>query len=130
MSNSGGALPKCARRIQPSNNFPMYIRSIGIAGVILGLLFKTLHWPGGNIILLIGAALAAVTMTVLLIQTPGPWSIHIQQPAWLFGSVAVVLPGVVFKMMYWPGANILLLLGMMACAAWFLVPQPRTQATA
>lgn len=103
-------------------------RSIGIAGVILGLLFKTLHWPGANIILQISAVIAAVTMTALLIKKPGPWNVRIQRPIWIFGSVAVVLSGVIFKTMYWPGADIMLLIGLSACAAWFLVPPARNVA--
>lgn len=105
----------------------MSIRSIGIATVILGLLFKTLHWPGANIILLTGAVLATVTMTILLIQKPGPWMIRIQYPQWIFGSVAVVLTGMIFKTMHWPGANIQLMLGMMGTAAWFLVSPSRSR---
>lgn len=101
----------------------MLIRSIGIAGVILGLLFKTLHWPGANIILQISAVIAAVTMTALLIQKPGPWNIRIQRPIWIFGSVAVVLTGMIFKTMHWPGANIQLMIGMVGTASWFLVGQ-------
>ncbi len=108
----------------------MYIRSIGIAGLILGLLFKTLHWPGANIILQSSALLAAITMTLLLIRKPGPWDIRIQHPIWIFGSVAVVLTGIIFKTMHWPGANIQLLLGMTSCAVWFLIPQTRTLANA
>lgn len=101
----------------------MLIRSIGIAAVILGLLFKVLHWPGASIILLVGAVLSAVTLTVQLIQKPGPWNIRIQHPVWIFGSVAVVLLGTTFKMMHWPGANIQLLIGMMGTASWFLIGQ-------
>ncbi len=108
----------------------MYIRSIGIAGVILGLLFKTLHWPKANLLLLISSLLVIVTMTLLLIKKPGPWNIQIQRPVWIFGSVAVVLTGVIFKMMHWPGANIQLLLGMTGCAVWFLVPTARTRSVA
>lgn len=108
----------------------MYIRSIGIAGVILGLLFRTLHWPGANVVLLTGAVLAAITLTVLLIQKPGPWNIRIQRPVWIFGEVVVVLTGMAFKMMHWPGANLLLLLGLATCAAWFLIPSDRSHATA
>lgn len=101
----------------------MLIRSIGIAGVILGLLFKTLHWPGADIILQVSAVIAAVTMTALLIQKPGPWTIRIQHPRWIFGSVAVVFLGIIFKSMHWPGANIQLMLGMVGTASWFLIAQ-------
>jgi hypothetical protein len=103
----------------------MYIRSIGIAGIILGILFKTLHWPGASIILLSGALLAVITTTLLLIQKPGPWNIRIEYPVWIFGSVVVVMTGMIFKTMHWPGANIQLLLGMTGCAVWFLIPRTR-----
>jgi hypothetical protein len=32
--------------------------------------------------------------------------------------------------MHWPGANMLLLLGLTICAVWFLIPQPRKVANA
>lgn len=99
----------------------MNLRSIGIAVLILGILFKILHWPGANVILLTSAAVATVAMTILLIKKPGPWSIQIHQPIWLFGSMLVAFTGLIFKIMHWPGANIQLLVGMMGCAAWFLL---------
>jgi sugar phosphate permease len=104
----------------------MNIRSIGIAGFILGLLFKFLHWPGANIILLSSAIVTIVMLTVLLARKPGPWTLHVQRPAMLFGSISVALMGTLFKMMHWPGANIMLLIGLMTCAAWFLTSSYRT----
>jgi|694.fasta_scaffold64695_2 hypothetical protein len=99
----------------------MNLRSIGIAGLIIGILFKFLHWPGANIILLTSAVLTLVTLLILLVTKPGPWSVQIQRPIWIFGSLAVALIGVIFKLMHWPGANIELMLGMLGLASWFLV---------
>lgn len=107
------------------NLLTMRIRSIGIAGFIVGILFKFLHWPGANMILLTSALVTIVMLTVLLTRKPGPWTLHVQRPAMLFGSISMALMGVLFKMMHWPGANIMLLLGLLTCAAWFVVLSER-----
>lgn len=104
----------------------MTIRSIGIAGFILGILFKFLHWPAANIVLMSSALLTIITLAILLATRPGPWTLLVQRPAMLFGSVATALVGVLFKMMHWPGANMLLMIGMITCAAWFLTSSYRT----
>lgn len=108
----------------------MHIRSIAIAGFILGLLFKTLHWPGSSFILLISGVLTVVMLTVLLIRKPGPMTIQLRLPAMLIGSVIAVIIGGMFKIMHWPGANMLLLIGLSVCALWFLLPPARSQPTA
>jgi len=103
----------------------MYIRSIAIAGFILGILFKTLHWPGASYILLISGVLTIVTLGLLLLRKPGPMIVQVQYPAMLIGAIMAVITGVSFKIMHWPGANLLLLLGLSICAAWFLIPRSR-----
>lgn len=103
----------------------MYIRSIAFASLVMGVLFKTLHWPGANIVLLAGTVLSLVTLLVLLIKKPGPWSIRIARPVWPMGALVLVLIGSMFKAMHWPGANVLLLIGLTTCAAWFLIQQPK-----
>jgi hypothetical protein len=50
----------------------MYIRSIGIAVLIFGTLFKVLHWPGANIMILTGGVVAALAAIAVLITKPGP----------------------------------------------------------
>lgn len=50
----------------------MYIRSIGIAGLIIGILFKTLHWPGANVII-VASGLVTVSALVIGLRKPtGP----------------------------------------------------------
>ncbi len=50
----------------------MYIRSLGIATFIFGTLFKVLHWPGANMLILIGGVVAALAAIALLVTRPGP----------------------------------------------------------
>lgn len=101
-------------------------RSISIAGLILGILFKTLHWPGANVLLQVSSLLVIGTLLLLLIQKRGPWTVELPRPAMLVGSVIAVLIGGLFKVMHWPGANMLLLVGLSVCAAWFLVAPMRS----
>lgn len=103
----------------------MYMRSIAIAGFILGILFKTLHWPGASIILLTSGMLTFVMLALLLLRKPGPMTVQLQYPAMLFGALMAVITGGMFKIMHWPGANMLLMCGLIVCAAWFLIPAGR-----
>ncbi|MEX1132031.1 MAG: hypothetical protein WEC15_02300 [Flavobacteriales bacterium] len=50
----------------------MYIRSIGIAVLIFGTLFKVLHWPGANVMILTGGVVAALAAIAVLVTKPGP----------------------------------------------------------
>ncbi|HRH37159.1 MAG TPA: hypothetical protein PK760_02365 [Flavobacteriales bacterium] len=102
------------------------LRSICIAGFILGILFKTLHWPGANVLLQASSFLVIGTLSLLLFQKRGPWTVQLPRPAMLVGSVIAVIIGGLFKVMYWPGANMLLLVGLSVCAAWFLITPLRS----
>lgn len=94
------------------------LRSLGMALLFLGLLFKTLHWPGASIVLLSGVLLTLVTIVPLVVRRPQPWNIEVRRPGVLFAALVLVLSGMIFKMMHWPGANIMLLLGLSGCAVW------------
>jgi len=108
----------------------MYIRSFGIAGLIIGILFKTLHWPGAGEIVVASSVVVIASLSLLLIRQRGPLSVQLHRPAMLVGSLIAVVTGVVFKDMHWPGANMLLLVGLSVCAAWFLLQPIRSRATA
>lgn len=106
------------------------IRSVAIAGYILGILFKILHWPGSSIILITSGVLTIVMLGVLLVRKPGPLTVQLQLPGMLIGSVMAVITGGLLKFMHWPGANMLLLVGLSTCAAWFLITTRTPRATA
>lgn len=110
--------------------FTMYIRSIAFAGLILGILFKSLHWPGANIVAFTSGALGIIILLFMLVRKPKSWAVQIHRPEMLIGSLVATLSGWQFKMMHWPGANMLLLVGLSVCALWFLLPPARTRTTA
>lgn len=153
----------------------MYIRSIGFAIMIIGFLFKIMHWPGANMSVLAGGLLVIAGSVVVLLKRPRPLSAsailraaagvltiavllmkwlhwpgadaalvaaliaivallvvdrgrvdlsgirNMRRPLLLFTSIALTFPGILFKVMHWPGASILLQFGMIGLAAWFLL---------
>ncbi|HRD52687.1 MAG TPA: hypothetical protein PKY96_08565 [Flavobacteriales bacterium] len=108
----------------------MYIRSIAFAGLLIGILFKTLHWPGAVYIVLASGLLVIAALSPLLFRKPGPMSVQLHRPALLVGAVTAVVAGGLFKVMHWPGANMLLLAGHSVCAIWFLLLPVCSRATA
>ncbi len=108
----------------------MYIRSIAFAGLLIGILFKSLHWPGAGEIVVASSVVVIATLALLLFRKPGPLSVQLQWPGMLVGSVIAVVTGGMFKVMHWPGANMLLLVGLSVCAAWFLLAPMRSPSKA
>lgn len=104
----------------------MYIRSIGIAVLIFGTLFKVLHWPGANIMILTGGAVAALAAITVLIMKPGP------KPA---SSVlrtltgALIITFLLFKLFHLPFADAWALAAMVSMVGILFVEResPRMQ---
>ncbi len=101
------------------------LRSIAIAAHLIGILFKMLHWPGASVLLLSTSVLVILSLGSLLFRKPGPLTVQLQLPAMLVGAVMAAVTGGLFKVLHWPGANILLLLGLTTCATWFLITGSR-----
>ncbi|MBK6343288.1 MAG: hypothetical protein IPF41_12040 [Flavobacteriales bacterium] len=106
----------------------MNLRALGLAGLILGVLFKTLHWPGAGYIMLFSSLLTAVAVALRMARRGGQWTIEISKPAWFAPAIVTALCGMMFKTLHWPGANVLLMLGMIATVAWVLATQLRPAA--
>ncbi|MBK8228688.1 MAG: hypothetical protein IPK70_16115 [Flavobacteriales bacterium] len=103
----------------------MNLRALGLAGLIVGVLFKLLHWPGAGTIVLFSALLTAVAIVLRIARRRVPWTIEISKPGWFAPSIVTALCGMMFKTLHWPGADILLMVGMIATAAWVLATQLR-----
>lgn len=85
-------------------------------GQTLYVLCRTLNWPGANSILLVAcAALFLMVIPVWLIQFSQNYSIipRLRKIRIIAGLVAISFFGLgsLFKLMYWPGANVQILLG-------------------
>lgn len=81
--------------------------SIIISFAVVGAMFKVMHWPGANIIIML--TLSALALVYF------PFGFHflgkpeVRKPAILSGFVMSLIPiGIMFKIMHWPGAGVLL----------------------
>jgi hypothetical protein len=81
--------------------------SIIISFAVVGAMFKIMHWPGANIIILLTlSALALVYFPFGFYFLGNP---EVKKPAILSGFVMSLIPvGILFKVMHWPGAGVLL----------------------
>lgn len=95
------------------------LESLAIAVAVLGALFKIMHWPGANIMLIVGlgsVSLCHLYFAALNQLTDGyNWQNYVKHYA-----VAMLLTGYLFKLMHWPGSNIMLIAGGFAFVASFV----------
>jgi len=82
------------------------------AAFITSVLIKILHWPGGNLLFFAGLGIMAYVLIPLIIITRIK-KLKINKSVFLIGliSLMIFLTGMIFKIMQWPGASILLTLG-------------------
>lgn len=94
------------------------------AAVILGCIFKIMHWPGASALIFcggVGLAILYFPYGFRSLSAPKPTD----QIPWLTlatgGSLSVALVGVVAFLLHWPHSATLLLWGAIACAVSLLV---------
>lgn len=78
-------------------------------------------------VLAAGAILTLVSFAVLLALKRGPWTLPMRVLGLLLGALTCVFVGVFFKSMHWPGANFLIVLGMLGGALWALIGTARSE---
>ena len=97
--------------------------------ILAGVIFKTLHWPGAAIILLLGiVAFAAIYAILLFVERQKEAKTAIAKTSNVFVLLAMVLisVGFLFKSMHWPGAGVLIYVSNIALLA--LIPIKYIQA--
>lgn len=107
---------RAAAKKQSAHALLSIVGGIAAALVILGIMFKVLHWSGATMLLLIAMAVLLFFCFAGIAGSP-----HCSQDAKpacnilryigiaLFLALAVLAIGVVFKTFHWPGASLLLL---------------------
>ncbi len=85
-----------------------------VGGIIFmtSVLFKVMHWPYAQLLFTPGLAiLTFVLIPLIIIQRIG--SLKMNKTVFLVGliSMMIILWGILFKMMHWPGAGVLLVAG-------------------
>lgn len=94
--------------------FIFLIAIVGSLALIFGILFKIQHWPGAGILITFGYTfLCGILLPGILInKLLDPTSKHLRL-TYVIGYFALSFyaMGTLFKIMHWPGAAIMLLLG-------------------
>lgn len=89
-----------------------------------GLLFRILHWPGQNIIMFTGFAFLLMTIIALLFYSLR--TMKQLSPGYRFRMItgivsgALIATGSMFKILAYPGANIMTFTGMVSLNLLFL----------
>ncbi len=101
----------------------MNLRPIGIAAMIIGFMFKVMHWPGANASVLAGGLLIMFSLVQDLTSRPlslGP----------VLRSLAGVLitATVLFKLLHWPFANVVMYGALAATLALLVVARDQFKA--
>ena len=90
---------------------------LGVLGgliTIMGTVFKIMHWPGAGVLLVIGIATIALLFMpaalIISLKTKKGWQEKAQSVSGFVGGCFLVLFSM-FKIMHWPGAMALFILG-------------------
>lgn len=99
--------------------------SVLIGGIILmlGVLFKVMHWPLSSVLLLVGwSIIVAVFLPVLLFVKVREAETIREKGVYVLGVIALIIfeLSTLFKMMHWPGASILIIVGSVLLVSFFL----------
>ncbi|MCF8276420.1 MAG: hypothetical protein K9J17_06780 [Flavobacteriales bacterium] len=86
--------------------------------LLAGTIFKLMHWPGANIMVLLGAAFLALVYLPLILTHKLKESPKDEALLHILGflGLAITTVGVLFKILHWPGAAVILLSGMCVLA--------------
>ena len=91
--------------------------------LLAGTIFKLMHWPGANVMFMLGAIILALIYLPLILrhklkESPNNEALlHISG----FVGLAFTTVGSLFKIMHWPGASVLLMVGL-GTLAFIYVP--------
>ena len=99
--------------------------------VLVGSIFKTLHWPGAGIIIVVGTALFAVLYATLLFIDKQKYAtdmIRNISNICVYITMVIIPLGFLFKVMHWPGAGVLIYLGFLPIIALLVVSLVRSSA--
>lgn len=90
---------------------------------MVGVLFKVQHWPGSALLLVAGLGLVTIVfLPYLLSRNLRQLNNKKQKTIYIVGyaSLIIYIIGFVFKLMHWPGAAIMLILGSISLTTVFL----------
>ncbi len=98
---------------------------LGSFGFIMGSFFKIMHWPGTAWLLILGMGiLSLLFMPALMIYLREKAENRKEKKVYTSGIISgmIYMLAILFKMMHWPGASIMLMLSSIALVVLFIIP--------
>jgi hypothetical protein len=106
---------------EPQNKFIMKSKSIfnGLMLVLAtaGIFFKTMHWAGASIMLILAFAGLFVSLFTSLSPENKSLGMSTSENVSLLVTFSLLILGAAFRMQHWPGANVLMVLASAATLA-------------
>lgn len=100
-------------KINPMKKFLYLASFFSVIALTTGMLFKLLHWPGANILMLTGTVLFVCTLLPLIFHNTYRTAentdikLRVKVISGYLGFACLAL-GLLFKNLHWPGANVIL----------------------
>ncbi len=94
--------------------------------LIVGAIFKMMHWPGASILITLGVFLLAViylpVFAMVSIRDTREKGKKVNKPLYIIGVITgfIFLTGILFKIMHWPGAGLALLVSVLIMVVFFI----------
>jgi quinol-cytochrome oxidoreductase complex cytochrome b subunit len=106
---------------EPQNNFIMKSKPI-FNGLMLvfataGIFFKTMHWAGASVMLILAFAGLFVSLFTSLSPENKSLGMSPAENASILVTFSLLIIGTAFRMQHWPGANVLMVLATVAILA-------------
>jgi len=76
-----------------------------------GVLFKTMHWPGASIMLILAFGILFISLFTTLLKENKAQGMSSTENAAMITTFSLLILGTAFRMQHWPGAMVLVVLG-------------------
>ncbi len=102
------------KKFQRMKNFTYIFGLTSALLSILGAFFKKMHWPGASILMTVGIVMVVLVFLPLYFITNQREQVEKKNPIYAivgYLTIALLLAGALFKIMHWPGAGIMIQVG-------------------
>jgi hypothetical protein len=103
------------KKFQRMKNFTYLFGLTSALLTIVGAFFKKMHWPGAGILITVGIVLVVLVFLPLYFLTNYREQVEKKNPVYAivgYLTLAFLMAGALFKIMHWPGANIMIQAGL------------------
>jgi hypothetical protein len=100
--------------VSKTENFLVKWFSLSMSVLTIGLMFKWMHWPGGDLLLVVSFCSLAIYYVLKGFTYKASNAIETLYKTMFFMSFSVVVLSMLFRMQQWPGTNVMIGIGYIA----------------